>query len=314
MLVALCLAAITVVVRHVGEFEHFVELTERARPIWLLVAVALQLATYISVAAGWRAVLRRAGAPQPLGKLLPVAISKLFADQALPGAGLGGHVLLVNRLMALGTPRGTAVAALLVSMIGYYAAYAFLALFMLFVLWLHREATALLVGFVTAFLLIAVTIPTVALWLRRRGSRPLPPSIERLRPIQKLLDIVGEAPPDLVKDRGLLVQVTLFNGAVFLADAATLAACLLSLGLPFAPSTAFIALMAGSIAATLAPIPMGLGSFEASATAMLSALGIPFAAALTAILLLRGLTLWLPLIPSLLMGRSTMKRRRGKKG
>ncbi|GGE00407.1 hypothetical protein GCM10011515_20280 [Tsuneonella deserti] len=62
--------------------------------------------------------------------------------------------------------------------------------------------------------------------------------------------------------------------------------------------------MAGSIAATLAPIPLGLGTFEASATAMLVALHIPFEAALTGVLLLRGLTLWLPLIPGLLLLRA----------
>ena len=97
---------------------------------------------------------------------------------------------------------------------------------------------------------------------------------------------------------------------MFLADSATLAACLLALGLPFQPATAFLALMAGSIAATLAPIPLGLGSFEASCTAMMISLGVPFEAALTSTLLLRGLTLWLPLVPSLIMMRGGVPHRR----
>ena len=81
----------------------------------------------------------------------------------------------MDRLTALGTPRGTAVAALLVSMIGYYASYAVLALIMLLVLWLHQAATPLLTGVITTFLLVALAMPALALWLRHRGSRPLPP-------------------------------------------------------------------------------------------------------------------------------------------
>lgn len=303
LVIIIGLAGISLLVGHFGDLQHFVALARQAQPLWLLVALVLQLGTYLAVALGWRAVLRRAGAPQPLRKLLLVAVSKLFADQALPGAGLGGHVLLIDRLTALGTPRGAAVAALLISMVGYYASYAALALIMLLVLWLNQHATPLLTGLVTTFLLVALAIPTLALWLRHRGSQPLPAQVERIGPIRKILSIIGEAPADLVGDRRLLMLVTLFNGLVFIADAATLAACLLALGLPFTPATAFVALMAASIATTLAPIPLGLGSFEATSTAMLRSLGIPFEAALIATLLLRGLTLWLPLLPSLLMMR-----------
>jgi uncharacterized membrane protein YbhN (UPF0104 family) len=298
------IASIVLLVRHFGDFRKFVALAQRAQPRWMLLAVLVQAGTYTAVAMGWRAVLRLSRAPQPLRKLLPVAISKLFADQALPGAGLGGHVLLIDRLTALGTPRGTAVAALLVSMIGYYASYAALALLMLLVLWLHKAATPLLTGVITTFMLVALALPALALWLRHRGSRPLPPQVERLGPIQEVVRIIGEAPAELIRDRRLLAIVTLFNGLVFLADAATLAICLAALGFPMIPTTAFLALMAGSIAATLAPVPLGLGTFEASSTAMLVALDVPFEGAVTATLLLRGLTLWLPLVPSLIMMRS----------
>lgn len=41
---------------------------------------------------------------------------------------VGGNVLLVDRLTAVGVPRGAAVAALFVAMVGFYAAYALLAL------------------------------------------------------------------------------------------------------------------------------------------------------------------------------------------
>lgn len=302
------LAALFAAVTHFGEFERFAEMARRARPGWLIVAVLLQLSTYGSVALGWRTVLRRAGAPQPLRRLLPIAFAKLFADQVIPSAGMGGNLLLVERLTRLGTPRGTAVAALLVSMIGFYAAYALLAVAMLVTLWLDRAATPLLVGVVTTFLLVALAIPALALWLRRRGSRPLPAWLEHIPPIPALLKIVGEAPADLVTDRQLIATVGGLNGLVFIADAATLAACLLAIGQPLLPGTAFIALMAGSIAATLAPLPLGLGSFEASCVGMLGVLGVPVEAALAATLLLRTLTLWLPLLPGLALLRGHRRK------
>ncbi|UIJ46327.1 flippase-like domain-containing protein [Sphingomonas cannabina] len=310
LIALLAIAGLVAAVLHFGELERFAAMLRRAQPLWLVAAAALQAGTYVAVALGWTTVLRRAGSPQPLGRLLPVALVKLFADQAIPGAGMGGNVVLVDRLIALGVPRGAAVAALLVSLIGYYAAYASFAMVMLAVLWLHGHATPLLVGLVTTFLLVALAIPALALWLRARGSAPLPPRLEHIGVVRKLLGIMGEAPKRLVTDRPLILKVAAFNGLVFLADAATLAFCLCALGEPLRAGSSFIALMTASIVATLGPIPMGLGSFEATSTAMLGALGVPVEAAIAGTLLLRGFTLWLPLVPGMVLMRTRPRARR----
>jgi uncharacterized membrane protein YbhN (UPF0104 family) len=55
---------------------------------------------------------------------------------------------------------------------------------------------------------------------------------------------------------------------------------------------------------------MGLGSFEAVSIGMLRAMGVPFEAALSATLLFRGYTLWVPLIPGMFAARRQLK---GKK-
>ena len=54
---------------------------------------------------------------------------------------------------------------------------------------------------------------------------------------------------------------------------------------------AFVSFIMSSMAATLGPIPLGLGTFEAACVGMLSLLGVAIEAALAATLLLRGLTL-----------------------
>lgn len=302
-------AALIGAVLRFGDVENFARLVARAHPLWLAVAILLQLTTYASVAGGWRLVLRRAGSPQTFRKLVRIAISKLFADQAVPSAGMGGNVLLVDQLTGLGVPRGTAVAALLISMIGYYAAYALLAVTTLLMLWLHDKATALMAGLVTAFLMVALAIPSLALWLRQRGSRPLSPRLESIGVVRNLLETVGQAPPELIADRPLLLRVAGCNGLVFLADAASLFACLLALDQPVGLGTAFIALIMASIVVTLGPVPLGLGSFEATSTATLHLLGVPVEAAFAATMLLRLLTLWLPLLPGLYLMRSILRRR-----
>ncbi len=297
------------VILHFGEIKNFAHLLRQAQPIWLALAMLFQITTYVSVALGWSLVLARAGTPRPLGRLMRIALTKLFADQAVPSAGMGGNVVLVDQLVALGVPRGTAVAALLISMIGYYAAFALFAIIMLLLLWLHDRATPLMAGLVTTFLLVALAIPALALWLRHRGSQPLSPRLEQIGVVRNLLESVGQAPDALIRDRPLLVRVTAFNGLVFLVDAATLWACLHALGETASFATAFIAMIMAAMVVTLGPIPMGLGSFEVTSTATLHLLGIPVEAAFTGTMLLRLLTLWLPMLPGMLLMRSVVKRR-----
>lgn len=306
----LLVAALAGAIVRWGEVEDFLALLRQARPVWLLVAIALQLGTYACVAAGWGHVLRKAGTPRPLAPLMRIAILKLFADQAVPSAGMGGNVLLVDQLRHLDVPRGTAMAALLVSMIGFYGAYAVLGVLTLVLLWLHDQATPLMAGMVTLFLGVAFAIPALALWLRRRGSMRLPPAIEQLGPILSLLQAIGEAPARLVRDRRLIIAAVGMNLLVFLADAATLLACLAALGQKASPATALIALVMASIVVTLGPVPLGLGSFEAMSTATLHLLGVPVEAAFAGTMLLRLFTLWLPLLPGLWMMRAVTGGRR----
>lgn len=304
------IAALVTAIGHWGEIAVFTRLVREAEPLWLGLAIALQLGTYASVAMAWREILRAASASRRLSLLMRIAITKLFADQALPGAGMGGNVLLVAQLRAQGIPRGAAVAVPLISTIGFYAAYAFFAIAMLVLLWLNDQATPLMAGIVTLFLCVAIAIPALALWLRKRGSAPLPPRFERIAPVRSLVESVAQAPARLLNDRRLLIRVAAYNALVFLADAGTLFACLRALGTTTDLSTPFIAVIMASIVATLGPIPLGLGSFEATSIATLRLLGVPFEAGLAGTMLLRLLTLWLPLLPGMILMRGAVKRAR----
>ena len=296
-------------ISHFGNIEVFGQMLRQARPQWLVAALLLQGSTYVSVALGWRAVLAKSGAAMPLRRLVPLAISKLFADQMIPVAGMGGNVLLVDRLISLGTPRGAAVATLIVSIIGFYAVYGTLALVTLLILTAGDKATVAVCVFFAIFMIVAMAIPGFALWLRKRGSRPLSPMFDRFRYVLNLPHVVGEAPKALVFDHGLILTVAAFNGVVFLADSATLMACFLALGHGVGLPIAFVAVMVASMVTTLGPVPLGLGSFEAGSTAALSLLGVPLELALAGTLLLRAFTLWLPLLVGLILMPAVMRRR-----
>jgi uncharacterized protein (TIRG00374 family) len=311
LLAALLIAGLVIAALHWGDVKEFGKLLTEARPVWLAVAAALQLATYFGLAAQWWLVLRKGRTPEGTSDLLRLTFAKHFADQVVPTAGLSGNVLVVDRLVSLGVPRSNAVAALLLQVIAYYISYALGALWVLVVLWWKSRSSLLLTAAVLVFLVIAAGIPALTLWLHRRGQERIPRWVRRWSQARKFFELVGEAPRELVRDRQLIAWLAVLNGLVFLADAATMQACVLALGVHAPLSSGYVAFMFASIAVILGPIPMGLGSFEAVSMAMLRLFGIPFEAALSATLLFRGFTLWLPLIPGGILLRRELKPRDG---
>lgn len=307
LLALLLVGGIIVAVVHWGDVEEFAKLLTQAKPMWLVVAAGLQVATYFGLAGQWWVVLRRGCSPESVKDLFRLTLAKHFADQVVPTAGLSGNVLLVDRLVGLGVPRSNAVAALLLEVIAYYLSNALGALWVLVVLWWKSRMSMLLTGAILVFLLVAAAIPALTLWLHRRGQERIPRWIARWSKAKHFFELIGEAPRELVRDPCLIGFITFLNLAVFIADAATMQACILALGVSAPLSAGYVAFMIASIAVILGPIPMGLGSFEAVSIAMLRLFGVPFEAALSATLLFRGFTLWLPLIPGGILLRQELR-------
>lgn len=312
LLAVLLIAGLVIAVLHWGDVKKFGKLVTEAKPLWLAAAALLQLGTYFGLAAQWWLVLRRARTPEDGTDLFRLTLAKHFADQVVPTAGVSGNVLLVDRLVSMGVPRRNAIAALLLQIIAYYFSYALGALWVLVVLWWKSRMSALLTAAVLVFLVVAAGIPALTLWLHRRGQERLPRLLARWSKTRSFFEMVGKAPTKLVRDPQLIGSLTALNLAVFIADAATMQACILALGVHAPLSAGYVAFMMASIAVILGPIPMGLGSFEAVSIAMLRLFGVPFEAALSATLLFRGFTLWLPLIPGGLLLRHELKPEHAK--
>jgi len=307
LLAGLLLAGLLAAVLHWGDVKRFAALVVHAEPVWLIVAAVLQLGTYAGLAAQWGLALRNGHSGVRPRELFRLTLAKHFADQVVPTAGVSGNVVLVDRLMRLGVRRGKAVATLLLQIIAYYVSYALGALWVLIVLWWKSRMSLLLGGAAVLFVVVATGIPAAILWLQRRGRDRIPALVMGWSKARRFFELVGEAPGEMLRDRSLIAWLTVLNALVFLADTGTMHACLLALGVHAPLSASYVAFMMASIAVILGPVPMGLGSFEAVSIAMLRLFGVPFEAAISATLMFRGFTLWLPLIPGGIFLRKELK-------
>jgi hypothetical protein len=305
----LILAGVVLVVLHFTELERFAELAQKAQPIWLLAAAALQVATYFAAAGVWWAVLKRARHPRPFLSLVPMGLAKLFTDQALPTGGIGGTLLVVSGLNRRGVPKGIAMATLLIGMISYYAAYLVAVAAALGILFMAHALNAAILAGAGAFVLIALAVPLSVLMVRR-WVRIWPLSLvpKFVPALNTLVEAMEQAPAKTLRDPISNLAATGLQLAVFVLDALTLWTMLHAVGSDAGPLQAFAGFMAAAVAATVGPMPLGLGTFEAVSTATLHLQGEPIEAALTATLLLRGFTFWLPMIPGLILARRELQR------
>jgi len=304
---AALLAVLATVVLRRAEGARFAALAQQAQPLWLAAGLLLQAATYGCAAAVWNRALRPIGSALPLAGLVPLGLAKLFADQALPSAGLSGTVLVVRALRRRGVARGDAVAAMLAGLISFYAAYALAVTTALAVLWWRGELHPLLLAAATLFAAVAAGVPLALWWLRER-AQPQPPAwLRRVPGARQALAAIAEAPREGVFGPRLAAETVGLQLGVFLLDAATLAAMLRAVATPVAPDVVFASFVVASLVATLAWVPGGLGTFEGTCIGMLHVHGVPLEAAAAATLLLRGLSFWLPMAPGLWVARREMR-------
>ena len=246
--------------------------------------------------------------------LVPLGLAKLFTDQAIPTGGIGGTLLVVSALGKRGIRPGVAMAALLIGMISFYIAYVTAVAIALAQLYRQGHLDLLMLGGAAIFLCVAVAIPGVVLMLHRwyrnngQGGSTALRYLQRVPGITTLLAALAEAPADLLRRPLPFLRASLLQFAVFVLDAATLWIMLRAIGVFATPGAVFAAFMMASLAATIGPMPLGLGTFEAVSTAMLHLQGFSVEAALTATLLLRGFTFWLPMLPGLLIARRELHR------
>jgi P-type Mg2+ transporter len=297
------LTVVAVVATHLSEERAFVGLVERISPGWLVVAIALQLGTYLADANTLRGTLVVAGWPRPLKALVGLSFAKLFMDQAVPSGGFSGTLLIMQSLARRGVPRAITLAAVILDLVAYYAAYLVALVVALVVAATLHDLTPWVLVPAAIFTLIAAAIITGLLVLAYRGYGALPQWLRKRRTLQPVIDDIEHMPRTLFRNPSLFGRCFAFELAIFAFDASTLWTLLYALGEPSPPVLVFAAFMVATLARTMGFVPGGLGTFEAVSVTMLHLMGVPIASALAATLLFRGLSFWLPMVPGILLAR-----------
>lgn len=125
----------------------------------------------------------------------------------------------------------------------------------------------------------------------------IPALVMRIPLAQQIVTYLPDIPSSLFTSPLLLFKITLLQFGVFLIDSVTLFIILQAIGAPMSLNAIFSTHVISSMVATIAPLPLGLGSYEATGVTLLHLYGLPVESGLAAILLLRGFTFWLPMIP-----------------
>jgi glycosyltransferase 2 family protein len=305
----LLLAAVLVIVARFADARRLAEMMRRAQPTWLLLGAVLQAATYICAGGIWWLVLRRTASPQPLRALVLLSMGKLFTDQALPSGGVTGSALMIRGVVRRGTPAPAASAALIIGLLGFYAAMIVATAASLLVLWIHHGARPVLVVMTAMLLAIAATVSTCLIVLVRGDGSAVRRWLARIRPLRKLLDSLARVPHDAIRDRASLSGSFGLQLANIVLDAATLLVMLTAVGEHVAPRSVFASFVFASVAEMTGVAPGGLGTFESTCVALLHLSGVDLEPALAGTLLLRGFTFWLPMIPGVAIVRRELGRK-----
>ncbi|ANH94831.1 MULTISPECIES: lysylphosphatidylglycerol synthase domain-containing protein [unclassified Streptomyces] len=259
---------------------------------WLLLGATAALATWACAALAQQgAVAERL----PRGRLLAAQFAASAANHVLP-AGLGAGAVNLRFLMRCGLPAGRSAGALAVKAAAGALArgvlIAVLAALCPGVLRLPEVPVAALAaaGAVVALVTLLLCGPLRSRWRRAVGAVGADIRAVHARPHR---------------------AAALWGGSFAFAAAHALVviAVVQAVGLPLSPLRVALLYLAASSAAALLPTPGGLGSLDAALAFALTSAGAPGTAAASAVLGYRLLTVWLPLIPGLLVLGALIRRR-----
>jgi glycosyltransferase 2 family protein len=249
---------------------------------WTLLALALSGVTYLGAA------LALSGYVPDRLRFRPLVLAQLagsFVTLVTPAA-VGGAALNIRYLQRRRVPAAVAAAS-----VGLSQVVAFVLHILLIVVFAaitgsqgHSLQPPNWVYFVIAGLIVIV-LAVVAIPAGRRLIRArLAPVLGQVLP--RLLAVVQQ-PRKLATGIG---GALLLDGAYILC----LAACIQALGGSASLASIALVYLTGSALGSAVPTPGGIGAVEAALSAGLTAAGLPGATAVSAVLLFRTITFWLP--------------------
>jgi glycosyltransferase 2 family protein len=268
---------------------------ESAQWAWVLVAIAFSALTYLASAIG---LLGGVSVRVPFWPTVLTQGASSYINRVSP-SNVGGMALNVRFLQKAGVEPSAGVAAVGVNSLA--GALVHLVLLVIFFAWAGHGGAGKafkLPSSSTLLAVLAVVAAVIGIVMatrqgRRFAARKVLPS---LRSSLASLGRVARSPVRLALLFGGSVLVTLayVGGLVASAEAFGGGASIAKIGAVY---------MAASVVAAATPTPGGVGGFEAAAIAGLTGIGISSGAAVSAVVIYRLATYWLPVPPGWLSWR-----------
>jgi Mg2+-importing ATPase len=302
----LLVAGVVAAVLHRSEAGEFIRLAQQAEPWWILLAFALQALTYPADGEVWRGVVRAGNHILTRAQAYDLALARLAVGQTVPSAGISGNVFAAAALEQRRVPRPIIMAGVVVSTASLHLAFVLGLAAAVFIATAQRHLTGPVLAVAVLFATYACILTVV---LVRNAGRPAPrprPWLARIPPLRIAIDSVAQADPQLARSPTLLARATALQLGIMLLDAATMWALLISLGGAPSPSGVFASFLISSVFRTIAIVPGGLGAFEAASVLTLGMAGVTLPLGLSATLLFRGLSFWLPMLPGFWASRRVL--------
>lgn len=277
---------IIAVVPRIGELKNSFNYLAEADLSWILVAVGAAIATYFAAAVTY-VILARV----PLGyfKTVAVQVAASFTNRIIPG-GIGGLGLNVDYLYKNGHNGSEATSVTAVNSAAAFISYVILLFTAVTIS--KTSYSQLLDGksippwiFVVVFVVIVAASVTLYYWKSIRA---------------KLVKLIIDAWQNILEYRHepfRIVLAVLGASLVTVFYVAALYASAHAVGMSVTILQAFLAYTIGMLVGVAIPTPGGLGGVEAGLYAGFVAFGYDPATTLSAIIIYRLMTFWLPILP-----------------
>lgn len=293
------IVAIWLLAPHVGFLSDTWQKVRQGDPVWLIVAVVLEVFSFAGYVWVFNATARRSGLRLPRFTSWRIVLAGVAATRLLATAGAGGIASTTFALRRHGLDArhaGATVAAQIAITYVWFILLIAVTGAVLFVFGRgHAAITIIPAGIATLILVVA--------FLGRAGLRKLASLSGRgtgkvsraLAAVPAILDEGVHNVSTLVRERDWAI----LGGALWwIADAGVLWAACHAFGASPHVLDIMMAYLLGQVA-NLLPIPGGLG-VEAGLLGMLIAFGVPGGVAVLASLLQRLISTWLPAVPGAL--------------
>lgn len=290
-----------------SELQQIFALFKQAQPLWVALAVLLQVGTYFASARSYHDILRTLDFHVRQGVMVRLYLAMTFLTHMLPVGGFTGSVYFTKAVKRLGLPEGQGVAASLISMITGYLAFFILLISGVFYLSLTLPGQYVRITEVIVVLSIIIVFFIVVDRLvvyREKVTHLFEHALEVFHAKKRwfllfdrfstLMDDLGGGRAMFLQSKQKFIAPTLYQLGVLLLDALTIAAIFLAFGERASFAVILISYVLARFFGAISFLPGGLGSFEVAQIVTMKALGIELATATVVTLFFRLFSFWLP--------------------